>query len=225
MKKLIIFALILLPFFAEAKCKIPVSQLESVSSRIQWRDEEGNEDNTALVRADVVGEFSSDGSVDALEYEAFVRPDENGQFQVLPIPLFVVEMEKKRDSIYICAHLESKDPSKMEILVYFLRYGQIKPITPMPLPLGAIKDLFWGPLRKTPFVIIGVPVTIAQKAQSVLVHIFGDLTRSGVDRVRITDKELQLYSGGDPAQFDRYVFRQVIPLEKSEGKKSFSAFH
>lgn len=218
MKKLILLALMCLPVLAEAKCKVPVNQIESITRRIQWRDEDGFEDNTALIRADFEGSFSSDGSADVMEYEAFVRPDADGAFQVLPIPLFMVEMEKNRDSVYICAHMESKDPSKMEILVYFLRYGKIKPVTPMPLPLGEIKNLFWGPLRKTPFVIIGVPVTIAQKAQALLVHLFGDLTRAGVDRVRITNKELQLYSGGDPARFDSYVFRQIIPLEPVKKK-------
>jgi hypothetical protein len=218
-KKFVVLILTLLPLWSQAKCKIPVSQIESVSQRIQWRDEEGNEDNTALVQADVEGEFSNDGSVDVMEYEAFVRPDKDGAFQVLPIPLFMVEMEKNRDSIYICAHLESKDLSKLLILVSFLRNGKIKPVTPVPLPLGEIKNLFWGPLRKTPFVVIGVPVTIAQKIQAVLVHIFGDLTRVGVDRIRITDKELQLYSGGDPTQFDKYIFRQVIPLEKTTATK------
>ncbi|MGE5085285.1 MAG: hypothetical protein ACM3MG_03230 [Bacillota bacterium] len=215
MKKIILLFLICAPFFAEAKCKIAISQIESITRRIQWRNEEGLEDNTALIRADAEGEFGSDGSADILEYEAFVRPDNDGTFQVLPLPLFMVEMEKNRDSIYICAHVESKNPANMQILVYFLRNGQVKPVTPVPLPLSEIKNLFWGPLRKTPFVVVGIPVTITQKIQTLLVHIFGDLTRVGVDRVRITNKQLQLYSGGDPAQFEHYVFRQNIPLEES----------
>lgn len=218
MKFLMIVLTLLLPFMADAKCSVPVSQIETISKRIQWKDENGDEENTALIRADVEGEISADGSVNALDYEAFVRPDQDGTFQVLPVPLFMVEMEKARDSIYLCAHLDSKVVAKNEVVVYFLRGNHIRPVTPMPLPLTEIKNLFWGPLRKTPFVIIGIPVTIAQKIQAVIVHIFGDLTRFGVDRVRITNTELQLYSGGDPAQFDKYVFRQIIPLEQPIGK-------
>jgi len=218
MKILILFAFMMMPLMSMAKCKIPVSQLSVEHKKIEdggWLDENGNEDNTALYRADVIDStLTNEGFVSTVEYEAFVRPDNDGTFQVLPIPLFMVDMEKNRDTIYICAHVEPADPDKTEVLVYFLRYGHIKPVTPVPLPLTAIKNLFWGPLRKTPFVVIGIPVTIAQKIQAVLVHIFGDLTRFGVDRVRINNKEVQLYSGGDPAQFDHYIFKKTIPLQE-----------
>jgi hypothetical protein len=201
------------PWAAEAKCLVSAHQLETVARKIQWLGIDGEEDNGALIRADGTGDLSQGGTSTVLDYEVFIRPETDGVFQVLPVPLFVVRLEKAHDIIYVCAHLDSDHPSNTEILVYFLRDRKIKPISPMPLPLTEIKNLFWGPLRHTPLAVIGVPVSVGAKLQEVLVHIFSDVTRIGVDRVRVTSKELQLFSGGDPGQFDRAVVKKIIPLK------------
>ncbi len=215
MRALLLMFILLLPGLSHGKCLVPANQIESISERIQWQGPNGEEQNSAVIQGNLSGTISDSESETAAEgdYEVFIRPDENGVFQVLPIPLFMVEMKKGRDSVYLCAHFDSKDESKTEVLLYFLRNDRIKPIAPKPLPLMGIKDIFKNRLRRTPLVLVGAPVAIAEKIQEIMVNIFGDITKFGVDRIRMTSKEVQIYSGGDPTQFDSYVFKSVVPFK------------
>lgn len=210
MKK-IFFAISVFMFavFAHATCQVPVHRLENVEKKIRWQDEDGSRDDTAVIRNDISGTLASDSSSGGtLDYEAFIRPDQDGTFQLLPIPLFVVALERAHDVVYLCSHLDSKNSSKDRTVIYFLWDGKIQPITPVPLPLTEIKDL----LKGTPLGIFRKPIKLTDRIQEILVHIFGDITKIGVDRVVITDSQIELYSGGDPAQFDDAVLKKVIPL-------------
>ncbi|MDG0817221.1 hypothetical protein [Bdellovibrio svalbardensis] len=215
MKSLLLILLFFAPILSHGKCLVPAGDIEAISQKILWQGIDGEEQNTALIQGNVSGTISDseEESFGEGDYEVYVRPDEDGAFQVLPLPLFMVEMKKDRDSVYLCAHFDSKDAAKTEIVMYFLRNNRIKPITPKPLPLMGIKNIFKNRLRRTPLVLIGAPFAIVEKVQEVLTNIWGDLTKLGVDRIRITSTEIQLYSGGDPGQFDSYVLKKVIPLK------------
>jgi hypothetical protein len=198
--------------FAFAKCVIPVDQIEQVAANLKWKNDQGEEKNTAVVRFDMQPVFVRGNSENIIDYEAFIRPDRDDAFQILPIPLFMVQLEKKRDTIYICAHLETANPSKNLSVAYFLRYNQIRPITPMPLPLRQINNLLTGPLENTPFMVTGVPMKVLARAQSIFVHIFSDITKLGVDRILVTSNEIKLYSGGDLTRFEQKPLK-IIPLK------------
>lgn len=215
MKLSLLALLFFAPLLSHGACLVPASSIEQVAQRIQWQDIQGAEQNSALVQGNTSGTFSSedDETIVDGDYEIFVRPDRSGAFQILPLPLFEVELKKNQDSVYLCAHFDSQDESKTEAVIYFLRDGRIKPITPQPLPLLSIRNIFHKLLHRTPFVIIGAPIAIAEKLQRLLMDGVGDLTKVGVDRVRITNTQIELYSGGDPAQFDHYVFKKVIKFD------------
>ena len=216
MKLTLLALLFFIPILSHGACLIPVSSIEQVAQKIQWRDIDGNEQNSAVVQGNTSGTLSSEDD-DAIldgDYEIFARPDKSGAFQILPLPLFEVELNKKEDSVYLCAHFESQDEAKTEAVIYFLRNGHIRPMTPQPLPLLSIRNIFNKLLHRTPFVIIGAPIAIAEKLQRLLMNGFGDLTKFGVDRIRITNTQVELYSGGDPAQFDHYVFKKVIKFDE-----------
>ncbi|HEX7675327.1 MAG TPA: hypothetical protein VF412_14220 [Bdellovibrio sp.] len=216
MKLTLLALLFFTPILSHGACLIPVSSIEQVAQKIQWRDIDGNEQNSAVVQGNTSGTLSSEDDDTILDgdYEIFARPDKSGAFQILPLPLFEVELNKKEDSVYLCAHFESQDETKTEAVIYFLRNGHIRPMTPQPLPLLSIRNIFNKLLHRTPFVIIGAPIAIAEKLQRLLMNGFGDLTKFGVDRIRITNTQVELYSGGDPAQFDHYVFKKVIKFDE-----------
>jgi hypothetical protein len=58
-----------------------------------------------------------------------------------------------------------------------------------------------------------VPLTLLAKIQTLFNHAFSDLTRIGVDRVRLTDTKLELASGGDPSEFEHAVLHKTIKLK------------
>lgn len=213
MKQILAGLLLLSAVQAQAKCLLEPSQIEEVAQRIVWEDESGQKQNTALVQSTAAGIVSDDGSASQIDYEAFIRPDEDGVFQIIPLPLFLVEMKHSRDSVYVCVHIDSENEEKNQILIYFLRHGNIKTVTPKPLPLMSIKNFFWNKLRKTPLAplaLVAVPLTAYEILQETAMNVISDITRVGVDRVRIIGRQIELYSGGDPAQFDQYVIKKVI---------------
>lgn len=200
---------------AFAKCKIAPENIEQVAAGIRWQNEYGEEDNTAIVRSEWKASVSKGKRTTyAADYEAFLRTDHTEAFQVLPVPLFMVQMEKERDAIYICTHLDYENERKSLTVVYFLRNRRIHPITPMPLPISQLGKLIWGPIENTPLIVTKLPLSVLARAQTLIVHAFSDLTRIGVDRVRITESQIELYSGGDPAQFKTYILKKVIPLKE-----------
>ena len=209
MKK-ILLGLCLLSTVAYSKCLVQPNQIEEVAQKIEWQDEEGQAQNTALIQSTAEGSLSGEDSATEIDYEAFIRPDADGVFQILPIPLFLIEMKHSRDSIYICAHIESEDEAKNEILIYFLRHGNIKTIIPKPIPFMSLKNFFWNNLRRTPLVLAAVPLQVYETLQNTAMNLISDITKVGVDRVRIKGRQIELYSGGDPAQFDTYVIKKVI---------------
>jgi hypothetical protein len=206
--------LLLINSVSSAKCIISPENIEKVAANVKWQNENGTEENTAVIRADVNASMARGKNVTVSDYEAFLRPDRDEAFQPLPIPLFMVQMDKKVDSIYICAHLDSGAPAKNLTVVYFLRQNRISPITPMPLPFRQLGKLIWGPLENTPFIVTKIPLTVLGRIQAIFVHAFSDLTRFGIDRVRITSTKIELLSGGNPTQFDRYALRKVIPIKE-----------
>lgn len=214
MKKLILLSLLLLSSFAQANCLIKPEKIEEVSRFIQWQNEEGEVQNTALIQSTAKGEMSNESSQTTLDYEAFIRPDEDGVFQLLPIPFFVLEMKQSRNSVYICAHIDSGDEDKNLIAIYFLRYGEIKTVTPKPLPLMGMRNFFSNRLGRTPLVLAAIPFRIAEISQSVLMDLFSDITQFGVDRVLIRGRSIELYSGGDPTQFEKHIFKRVVKMDK-----------
>jgi hypothetical protein len=211
---LLIFTLLLgTGALAEAKCQIPVHRIEAVSATVKWMDENGAEDNAAVIRGDAdVSSYNKENSYVG-DYEAFLRPDKSDSYQLLPIPLFLMELDKETDSVYICAHKESAHPAKDEMVVYFLRHNKIKSMTPVPLPINLVGKVLWGPIENTPLMITKVPLTLLAKIQTLFNHAFSDLTRIGVDRVRLTDTQLELASGGDPSEFEHAVLHKTIKFK------------
>ncbi len=214
MKNLFLLSLLLFGSFAKSNCLVRPEKIEEVAKLIQWQNEEGEVQNTALVQSTFKGEMSNEGSQTTLDYEAFIRPDEDGIFQPLPIPFFVLEMKQSRNSIYICAHIDSSDEAQNLIVIYFLRYGEIKTVTPKPLPLMGVGNFFSNLLGRTPLVVAALPFRIAEFSQSVLVDLFSDITQFGVDRVLIIGSSIELYSGGNPAQFEKYIFKKTVKTDK-----------
>lgn len=196
-----------------AKCRLSVNEVEAMAARVKWQNRSGAEENTAVLQAG--GTIARNGKAGGYtaDYEAFVRPDRDESFQILPIPLFIVHMEKNHDAVYVCAHYDSVDLSKSVSVVYFLRDDKFHPVSPMPLPFSEFKKFFL--IKNTPLMFATVPLGILAKIQTVFIHGFGDLTKIGIDRMRITSTQIEIASGGDPTQFDRQhsVLHKILPLK------------
>ena len=213
-------------------------QIERVAKKLLWQDSRGQELNTLTIQSQVGGmirslknengvlnsenldsaneSFSIESNQNisndiTMTYEAFIRPDRDGIFQLLPLPMFYLQMEKERDSIYICAEL-SGNQSKTKAVIFFMKYG--RPIVPKPLPLNPIKKLFWKLFHKTPLVIVDLPFYLADKIQEKTFNLIGILTKVGVDRIRIDGNSVELYTGGDPTQFNNYLYRKTIKMKE-----------
>ena len=219
MRNIILAVLLFLPTLASAKCMVPRGDITTVADRIQWVGPHGEPQYTAPVQIESAGVIASEDDESQFDgdVEAFIRPEEDGVFPVLPIPLFMVDLKNGRDTIYLCAHYDSDQPKNTEVIIYFLRYNRIRPITPKPLPIGGINEIFKDRiLRRTPLRLIRIPLSIAEKVQEIAMNIIGDITSIGVDRIRITDEAIELYSGGDVLSFDSYLFKKSIPLKSDE---------
>jgi hypothetical protein len=214
MKKLILLSFLLSNSILQANCLVKSEKIEEVSRIIQWQSEKGEVQNTALIQSTAKGEMLNEGSQTTFDYEAFIRPDEDGMFQLLPIPFFVIEMDQSRNTVYICAHIDSSDENKNLIVMYFLRNSEIKTVTPRPLPLMGIRNFFSNSLGQTPLVLAAFPFHIAEFSQSVLMDLFSDITQFGVDRVLIRGQSIELYSGGDPTQFEKYIWKRIVKIDK-----------
>lgn len=227
---------------AFAACLIQPRQIEKVAQKLHWQDSRGKELNTLTLQSSVSGTITSRNTdlevlnnetfenspeaelVDSkqnetndvtMTYEAFIRPERDGIFQLLPLPMFYLQMEKERDSVYICAEINA-DQSKTKAVIFFLKYGRILPIIPKPLPLNPIKKFFWKIFHKTPLVIVDLPFYLADKIQEKTFNLIGILTKVGVDRIRIDGNYVELYTGGDPTQFNNYLYRKTIKMKEDE---------
>lgn len=204
------------PVVSQAKCLVQPQKIEELAHKIAWKNESGETENTTVVQANARGVISNEGASAEMEYEAFVRPDKDGIFQLLPLPFFLIEMKHSRDSVYVCAYVDSQDENKTDVLIYFLRNGNIKTVIPKPLPFMSIKNFFLNALGKTPLVIAALPFQITEMLQATTMNLFADITRLGVDRARIKGRQLELYSGGDPTQFESYILKKVIQMDRQD---------
>lgn len=219
MKK-IFLVLILLgsPLLVQAKCVLAADSLGEDSPTSWSTPDEDKFDNSAVVQSNVQFPVSIDAKGNTtsgmlLDYEAFLRSDADGSFQVLPLPLFFeIDLRRFQDIVYVCAHINTLNPKENISYVYFLHNRKISPVLPMPLPIQQARQFVRKLFAGTPLELLKWPFKIGDDIQEDIIHFFADVTKLGVDRVRITDTEVQLFSGGDPGQFDSYALRKTIPL-------------
>jgi len=178
----------------------------------------------------IKGEFKSQT---VATVEGFYRPDESNLFSVLPIPLFVAQLERERDVVYICAHNEELNPSQNYIIVYFLKGYRIskttfatfvgdmffdsidiKPISLVPIATLPFRNFFEKTLKGTPFVILGLPVDLFTQLQNVVVSVLSLFTGIGVERITVTDTTINLGSGIDFNNPTKSRISVNIPFKK-----------
>lgn len=213
---LLTFVCLLLSNLSSARCLVDPRNIESVARKVRWETETGEALSTSLIQVDASGSIAEgeEKPHTTFVYEAFLRPDADGTFQLLPIPLFVLEMKRNHNAVYVCAQFDTENMDQAEAVVFFLRNNEIKTILPKPLPLMGMKNFFWKNLKETPFGLVALPFGISELIQGTTVNLFAEITRIGIDRMRINNRQIELYSGGNPTQFDTYVVKSVIPFNK-----------
>lgn len=221
-------------------CMVKPNELSQVAKKIfRVNKEEGqyfpNESTIQMnVESDVVFENGELKSQTTSTIEGFYRPDDSNLFSLLPIPLFVAQLERERHIVYLCAHNED-DPKKSYVIIYFLRGYRISPpgfgtfigdflfssvkVEPIMLvPFGTIpfKNFFENSLGNTPFRLLSVPVDIIAQIQNAVVTVLSFFTGIGAERITITDTEINISSGVNLNQPDRVRFSKTISLTKDK---------
>lgn len=225
--------------FVGEHCLIKPDQIGPTAQKIFVVNKQDHQyfPNESVLQMDVESQISlQDGQFknqSVLTFEGFFRPDESNMFSVLPIPLFVAQLERERHVVYVCAHKEEANPSQDYIIVYFLTGYRIsrptmstfigdmlfdsidvKPISLVPIGTIPFRHLIENKLKGSPFVLLAVPVDLFTQLQNMVVHVLSFFTGIGVERITVTDQNINLASGINLKKPQTAVTSIDMPLKK-----------
>lgn len=174
------------------------------------------------------GNFTTQRDVN---FEGFYRPSESTWFSILPIPIFVAQLDRDRNVVYICAHNE-EDAAKSYVIIYFLKGYKISKTTYATfigdalfssidvasinlMPVGTIpfKNFFDRVDKIIPFAsLVSAPISALGYLQNVAVGVLGQFVGVGVQRIIVTNDHVILESGIDMKNPDKARFSRKISL-------------
>jgi hypothetical protein len=226
----------------DAYCKLKTNEIEVVANKILTRSHEMKKDfpMSSVIQSNFNGQLSDDDKKSNLEatLEGFIRVEESGQFSILPlsIPLFAVNLNKERDIVYVCAHLDP-DPAKYFLEIYFLtgyNLGDVSmrsflgdlifdsvsvtPVVINPLSLDQAVNFFGGnvgemDLFKLLMTPLRVPLAVVSQAQSLLMSSLDSIFPIGIEKVLLTQDEVVLSSDVDLKNPKKSTFHYHISLK------------
>lgn len=175
------------------------------------------------------GKFTAQRDV---TFEGYYRPSESAWFSILPIPLFVAQLDRDRNVVYICAHNE-EDPAKSYVIIYFLKGYKISKtnfgtfigdflfssidldsINLMPIGTIPFKNFFDKAGEIIPFAsLVGAPISVLAFVQNLVVEVLSHFVGLGVQRVVVQDDHVFLESGIDMSHPEKARFSRKISLK------------
>lgn len=188
--------------------------------------------DSSVIQFEASGNFGNEGAEQDGTFEGIFRPAEDGQFSLTPLPILVVDLKRSRELVYVCAHSSSKNPQENYMILYFMRgYGlgpataggfigdllfnsvKIKPVTLSPLGLLPVKQLFEKNGGVNPLGIFLIPIVITDTIQKGLMSAVSTFSKIGVERITLTNSQIELATGVDLVETDKALYRKVIPLK------------
>lgn len=223
-------------------CLVKPDQIGTVAQRIFKANKEAGEyfpeQSIIQNRAETQLNFKN-GSLAAqrdVTFEGYYRPSESTWFSILPIPLFVAQLDRDRNVVYICAHNE-EDAANNYVIIYFLKgyklsktnlgtfigdflFSSIEVDSINLLPIGTVpfKNFFDRAGEVIPFGrIASAPIAVVAYLENLVVKILNEFVGLGVQRIVVRDTHVFLESGIDFKNPENARFSRKIPLD--QGKK------
>lgn len=208
-------------------CKLRGNAITNYASEIYKRNGEKWPDST-IVNLEVSGQIlDSDLKYSAIG-EAFVKPEDDLQFSIIPTSLASVKLDKDKHLIYVCA--EVKDDARFTIELDFLgkslsggfiskllhssaKEGKVElmPLKLQVLSIGADADKKGG-LAK----LLSLPFAINSKIISGIANTLAGITGVEIERVTLTEKFAILEGGIDLDKPNAARFRKVVEYNSPE---------
>jgi hypothetical protein len=241
MKNLFILSILLVSIQshgASEGCTIPPNEISNVATRILKvaNDDSNSLDDSMNITADFEGDFSGEDAKLNGTWEGFYRPEENGFYSVLPIPLFAFELSRDRNVLYVCAHVDP-DPAKQHFTLYFMRgyhldktkFGtilgdifhrpqlEIAPLAPVLIPVGSISKkvpkglatIIFFPLIQA----FGIQSLAFEGIQRLVTSALGDISGISIERIVMTPTYIELSSGIDLNDPTKSKWKKRIPID------------
>lgn len=220
-------------------CLIKPDQIGTVAQRIFKANKEAGEyfPEQSIVQNRAESQISfKNGTLTTqrdVTFEGYYRPSESTWFSILPIPLFVAQLDRDRNVVYICTHNE-ENPENSYVIIYFLRGYKISKTTLGTflgdflfssidvdsinlLPIGTVpfKNFFDKAFNGSAFgSIASAPVTLLGNIQNFVVKILNEFVGLGVQRIIVRDNHVLLESGIDFKNPENARFSRKIPLNE-----------
>lgn len=208
-------------------CKLRGHAITNYAAEIYKRNNEKWPDST-IVNLEVSGQVvDSDLKFSAIG-EAFVKPEDDIQFSIIPTSLASVKLDKDKHLIYVCA--EVKDNSQFRIELDFLGKSlsggffskllhssadqgkvELMPLKLQVLSIGSDADKKGG-LAK----LLSLPFAINSKIISGIANILAGITGVEIERVTLTEKFAILEGGINLDKPEASRFRKVVDYNSAE---------
>ena len=218
-------------------CMVKPNEIATVAQRIfKANKEEGEyfpEQSIIQNRSESKVKFKN-GSLKAeraITLEGYYRPTESTWFSILPIPLFVAQLDRDRNIVYICAHNDGT-PANNYVIIYFLKgyklsktkFGtfigdflfsslEVDAINLLPIGTVPFKRFFDGAGEVIPFgSIVSTPIAVVEYLQNFVANILNFFVGLGVERIVVRDDHVLLESKIDLNNPQNARFSRKIPL-------------
>ena len=208
-------------------CKLRGNNITKYAEEIYKRNNQQWPDST-IVNLEVSGQLVGTDLAYGAIGEAFIKPEEDIQFSIIPTSLASVKLDKDRHLIYVCA--EVKDNSQFRIELDFLGksvssgfFGkllhsteaqgkvELMPLKLQVLSIGADADKKGG-LAK----LLAIPFAINSKIISHIANSLAGLTGVEVERVILTESQAIIEGGIDLDKPNAARFRKVVDYNSAE---------
>ena len=238
MKFLVLFVLMVFQTQAFAKvgehCLVKPKDIEALTNRmlVAHQEEKKIFPDSSVIQFEAEGSLSGNGSQQDGTFEGIFRPEQDGYFSLTPLPILVVELNRTRELIYVCAHASSQNPQENYFMIYFLRgynmgpsnlssfFGdlvfnsvKVKPVGIVPLGLIAFKNIFKGHGSFNPLGLFLIPIEVTQAVQNGLSNAISTFSKVGVERIIVTKDNIELASGVKLETPEKVLYRKNIPLK------------
>jgi hypothetical protein len=191
------------------------------------------------VQADIDATFTEQSIDGDITWEGFYRPERNGFYTVLPLPLFGFELSRDRNVIYVCAHLD-RDVSKQHFTVYLMRGYHLDPTTlntvignlfskaqlkvsalsPVILPLGSLdREGKSSDIIHLPWKMFSWQFAVVGGIQRLVSNVVGGVSGLSVERIILTNDRLELASGIDLNNPEKAFWKRTINFRETEAEQ------
>ncbi len=220
----------------ESKCSLRGKKITQTASDIMNVQPNHELPEAFLNQIDVEANLTSEGQKYSGVVEGFYRPTKDEQFSILPTAIAAVELKRNSHLIYVCAEIDETSAFKVEI--YFLgkttttqnNNAEVQnfvadlltkdEIRVVPLQLSILNlGLNGKPTTiKNIIKVFLLPYYLQAKLFSGFANIFTTITGLNVERVILTDKNLQIAGGIDLENPDKPRFLKTIQLDSPDAK-------